>query len=59
MTFNPPGEPPVKALASTVTSPEERAELWPKAVKAFRQYAFYQYRTKREIPLVWLDPVRN
>lgn len=33
-------------------STEERAELWPKVVKAYRGYATYQRNTDREIPLL-------
>ena len=33
-------------------SPEEKAELWPRVVAAYRGYAGYQRRTERDIPLV-------
>lgn len=42
------------ARARTAT-PDERAELWPKVVKAHRWYASYQRNTDREIPLLILD----
>ncbi|WP_445170275.1 nitroreductase/quinone reductase family protein [Mycolicibacterium sp. Dal123E01] len=36
-------------------SPEERAELWPRVVKAYKGYAGYQRNTSREIPLLILE----
>jgi len=36
-------------------SPEERAELWPQVVKAYKGYAGYQRNTPREIPLLILE----
>lgn len=44
---------PVRARRA---SPEERAELWPEVVAAYRGYASYQRRTTREIPLVICEP---
>ncbi len=41
--------------ASTMTD-EERLAWWPRVVVAYDDYAEYQSRTGREIPLVWLDP---
>jgi len=41
--------------ARTATA-EERAELWPKVVKAFKGYAGYQRNTDREIPLLICEP---
>jgi F420H(2)-dependent quinone reductase len=38
-----------------VANPEERARIWPKAVKAYKGYADYQERTPREIPVVILE----
>ena len=35
---------------------EEKAELWPRVVAAYRGYAGYQRRTERDIPLVLCDP---
>jgi deazaflavin-dependent oxidoreductase (nitroreductase family) len=43
---------PVRARVAT---PEERERLWPEAVAAYRDYARYQQRTDREIPLVILE----
>jgi deazaflavin-dependent oxidoreductase (nitroreductase family) len=39
-----------------VATPEERAELWPRATAVYKHYDSYQRRTEREIPLVLLDP---
>jgi deazaflavin-dependent oxidoreductase (nitroreductase family) len=40
-----------------VATPEERAELWPRVIRDHANYAGYQHRTHREIPLVFLDPL--
>jgi deazaflavin-dependent oxidoreductase (nitroreductase family) len=37
-------------------SAEERAELWPRLVAAYRWYDDYQRRTARQIPVVVLEP---
>ena len=37
-------------------TPEERAELWPRAMAAYRGYAAYQQKTDREFPLVIITP---
>jgi hypothetical protein len=34
---------------------EERTTWWPKVVAAYSDYAVYQSKTDREIPLVWLE----
>ena len=36
---------------------EERARWWPRAVAAYSDYAVYQSKTTREIPIVFLEPV--
>ncbi len=40
--------------ARTATA-EERAELWPQVVEAYKGYAGYQRNTDREIPLLLLE----
>ncbi|GAA1956415.1 nitroreductase/quinone reductase family protein [Amycolatopsis minnesotensis] len=50
------GEAP-RPMRARVASAEERAELWPKVTAEFRNYAEYQTKTSREIPLVFLEPV--
>ena len=37
-------------------SPQEKAELWPRVVAAYRGYGSYQRRTSRDIPLVICEP---
>ena len=50
------GTKKLKAKARTVTG-EERAKLWPVALKFWPPYADYAKKTEREIPVVVLDPV--
>lgn len=47
---------PLTRMRARVASPEERAELWPRITADHRNYAGYQARTDREIPLVYLEP---
>jgi deazaflavin-dependent oxidoreductase (nitroreductase family) len=44
------------AVSARVAEPDERARLWPKAVRTYSGYRGYQERTEREIPLVILEP---
>lgn len=44
---------PMRAREATA---EERSELWPKVTSRFKNYAGYQTRTEREIPLVIVEP---
>jgi len=50
------GTKKLKAKARTVTG-EERAKLWPIALRFWPPYADYAKKTEREIPVVLLDPV--
>lgn len=43
---------PVRAREAT---PEERARIWKRAVELWPQYAAYQARTERQIPVVVLE----
>jgi F420H(2)-dependent quinone reductase len=43
-------------VRARVATGEERARLWPRAVKAWPGYRSYQERTAREIPVVILEP---
>jgi len=43
-------------MTAHVASVDEKAELWPRVVSAYKGYAQYQTKTEREIPLVILDP---
>ena len=44
---------PMRARTAT---PEEKAELWPTVVAAYKGYAGYQKRTERDIPVVICEP---
>ena len=43
-------------MIARVASPEERARLWPIVTGKHANYASYQARTDREIPLIMLEP---
>ena len=49
------GKPAVPMTARVATA-EERARMWPLVVKDHKNYAGYQRKTDREIPLVLLQP---
>jgi deazaflavin-dependent oxidoreductase (nitroreductase family) len=49
------GKPKAPRRARIATS-EERAEMWPTITAKYKNYAGYQTKTTREIPLVILDP---
>jgi deazaflavin-dependent oxidoreductase (nitroreductase family) len=40
-----------------IATADERAEMWPQITALYRNYAGYQSKTTREIPLVLLEPV--
>lgn len=44
-----------KVIARRAT-PEEKAALWPRLVEMYGDYAVYQQRTTREIPVIILSP---
>jgi F420H(2)-dependent quinone reductase len=44
-----------RAVRARTATPSERERLWPKVVSAYRDYARYQERTDREIPLLILE----
>jgi deazaflavin-dependent oxidoreductase (nitroreductase family) len=46
-----------KRVAVRIATPEERDELWPRVVEIWPDYAAYQRRTDREIPLILLEPL--
>lgn len=48
---------PKQRMRARIASPEERARLWPLLTADHKNYAGYQTKTDREIPLVLLDPV--
>jgi deazaflavin-dependent oxidoreductase (nitroreductase family) len=43
-------------MRARVATPEERARMWPLIAGKYKNYAGYQKRTDREIPLVLLGP---
>jgi len=43
-------------MTARIVTAEERATLWPRITGRYRNYAGYQERTTREIPLVVLVP---
>jgi deazaflavin-dependent oxidoreductase (nitroreductase family) len=45
-----------RRMRARIASPEERARLWPLVVADHQNYATYQRRTSRQIPLVLLEP---
>jgi deazaflavin-dependent oxidoreductase (nitroreductase family) len=48
---------PKQRMRARIASPEERARLWPRVTADHKNYAGYQTKTEREIPLVLLEPV--
>ncbi len=51
------GGKPAQRMRAEIAGPDERARLWPLVTAAHRNYAGYQMKTKREIPLVLLHPI--
>jgi deazaflavin-dependent oxidoreductase (nitroreductase family) len=47
---------PKQPRRARVATPEERARMWPKIAAEYKNYAGYQTKTDREIPLVLLEP---
>jgi deazaflavin-dependent oxidoreductase (nitroreductase family) len=47
---------PKKKMKARVASTEERARMWPLVTADHKNYAQYQTKTTREIPLVLLEP---
>jgi deazaflavin-dependent oxidoreductase (nitroreductase family) len=47
---------PKRTMHARTASAEERARMWPKIADKYRNYAGYQKKTEREIPLVLLEP---
>jgi deazaflavin-dependent oxidoreductase (nitroreductase family) len=43
-------------MTARTASSEEKAELWPQIVAAYKGYAGYQEKTEREIPVVICEP---
>jgi deazaflavin-dependent oxidoreductase (nitroreductase family) len=47
---------PKQRMRARVANPEERARLWPLVTADHKNYAGYQTKTSRQIPLVLLEP---
>ena len=47
---------PERKMTARIASPEERDRLWPIVTRKYSNYAGYQKKTNREIPLVILEP---
>ena len=45
-----------RKMRARVAAAEEKAELWPAIVAAYKGYAGYQKRTQRDIPVVICEP---
>jgi deazaflavin-dependent oxidoreductase (nitroreductase family) len=45
-----------RPMRARPASLQEKAELWPRVVAAYRGYGSYQRRTSRDIPLVICEP---
>ena len=48
-----------KPMLAEVADAETRARIWPQITSDHRNYAGYQNRTDREIPLVLLHPIEG
>ena len=46
-------------MRARVATSEEKAELWPTIVRAYRGYGRYQGRTDRDVPVVILEPAQS
>jgi deazaflavin-dependent oxidoreductase (nitroreductase family) len=46
----------VRRVRARIATPEERAELWPRLVELYADFAKYARWTDREIPVVVLEP---
>jgi deazaflavin-dependent oxidoreductase (nitroreductase family) len=47
---------PKQRMHARIATAEERAKMWPLIAEKYSNYAGYQKRTEREIPLVLLEP---
>jgi len=58
VTVSIQGGPPQRMLAE-MAQPDERARVWPLLTSKHANYAGYQKKTRREIPLVILTPIES
>lgn len=47
---------PAAPMVASIATAEQRARMWPRITADHRNYAGYQTKTEREIPLVLLEP---
>ena len=47
---------PKQSMQARVATPDERARMWPQIAGKYKNYAGYQKKTERQIPLVLLEP---
>ena len=45
-----------RPMRARIADTDERARLWPRIAADYKNYAGYQTKTSREIPLVFLEP---
>jgi F420H(2)-dependent quinone reductase len=48
--------PDTRRVIARQASPEEKTQLWPRLVEIFPDFAAYQRRTSRDIPVIVLSP---
>jgi deazaflavin-dependent oxidoreductase (nitroreductase family) len=58
VTIEPAGGGEPMTLVARTASAEEKAELWPQIVAAYKGYGGYQRRTERDIPVVVAEPAK-
>jgi deazaflavin-dependent oxidoreductase (nitroreductase family) len=46
-----------RRMRARTASPDEKAELWPRVTAQYKGYGGYQTKTKRDIPVVILEPL--
>jgi deazaflavin-dependent oxidoreductase (nitroreductase family) len=44
-----------RQLSARKVSPEEKQLIWPRLIERYPNFAIYQQRTDRQIPLLWLS----
>lgn len=49
---------PVQDMRARIATVAERERMWPQITARYKNYAGYQKRTDRQIPLVMLEPAR-
>jgi deazaflavin-dependent oxidoreductase (nitroreductase family) len=47
---------PKRPMRARIATSDERTRLWPQVTSVYKNYAAYQRKTDREIPLVLLEP---